>query len=46
MQYLEEEVLNSSLEDHSDTYILFKRTITVVGVRADEAARVADWNSK
>ena len=34
-------VLNSSLWDYSDTYILVKETITITGAGADAAVRQA-----
>ena len=32
--------------DYSDTYILVKRTVTVVGQEANDVARKADRNNK
>ena len=39
-------MLKSSLCDYSDAHILVKRTITVIGARADDVARTADRNNK
>ena len=39
-------MLKSSLCDHGDVYILFKRTIIVVGLEADKASRTSDKDNK
>ena len=39
-------MLKSSLCDYGDVYILFKRTIIVVGLEADKASRAADKDNK
>ena len=39
-------MLKSSLCDYSDAYILVSGTITVVGARADDAARVTDGKNE
>ena len=39
-------MLNSSLCDYSDAYILVKGTITAFGAGADDAAIAADRNNK
>ena len=35
-------ILKLILQDHNDTYILFKRTIIIFGEGADDVARAAD----
>ena len=39
-------MLNSSLCDYTDAYILVKGNITVAGAALDDAARAADRNNK
>ena len=39
-------MLKSSLCDYSDAYVLLNGTITIIGRRADQAARQADKKVK